>query len=63
MLVVAPEDAPKVGELIQEHELGKDSRVIGEIVPEPRGKVGLRTRAGGTRIVDMPVGEQLPRIC
>lgn len=63
VLVVAPEDAPKVGELIQEHELGKDSRVIGEIVPEPRGKVGLRTRAGGTRIVDMPVGEQLPRIC
>lgn len=63
MLIVAPEDAERVCRLMREHELGRDSQIIGEIVAEPRGKVGLKTLVGGTRIVDMPVGEQLPRIC
>ena len=63
VLVVAPEDAEMVCRLMREDKLGEDSRIIGEIVAEPRGKVGMKTLVGGTRIVDMPVGEQLPRIC
>lgn len=63
VLIVAAEDAERVCRLMREHELGRDSQIIGEIVAEPRGKVGLRTLVGGTRIVDMPIGEQLPRIC
>ena len=63
VLIVAPEDAERVCRLMRGHELGRDSQIIGEIVAEPRGKVGMKTLVGGTRIVDMPVGEQLPRIC
>jgi len=43
--------------------LGKDACIIGEVVLEPAGRVILKTRIGGTRIVDMLTGEQLPRIC
>jgi hydrogenase expression/formation protein HypE len=42
---------------------GKDSVIIGEVVEEPRAKVLMKTLIGGTRIVDMLSGEQLPRIC
>ena len=42
---------------------GRDACIIGEVKAEPRGIVAMRTGFGGTRIVDMLVGEQLPRIC
>ncbi|MGI9108131.1 MAG: hydrogenase expression/formation protein HypE [Pyrinomonadaceae bacterium] len=42
---------------------GRDACMIGEVKPEPQGIVAMRTGFGGTRIVDMLVGEQLPRIC
>jgi hydrogenase expression/formation protein HypE len=42
---------------------GRDAVVIGECLPAPPGRVVLQTRIGGTRIVDMLAGEQLPRIC
>ena len=45
------------------HRLGAASVVIGEIAAEPDGIVVLRTGFGGTRIVDMLVGDPLPRIC
>jgi len=37
--------------------------VIGEVVEDHTGQVVLETRIGGSRIVDMLAGEQLPRIC
>ena len=40
-----------------------DATVVGEIMPEPHGIVALRTSFGGSRIVDMLVGDPLPRIC
>lgn len=42
---------------------GKDAAVIGEVIEDPSGKVIMETCIGGMRIVDMLVGEQLPRIC
>jgi hydrogenase expression/formation protein HypE len=42
---------------------GADAMIIGEVFAEPAGKVLLKTRIGGTRIVDMLTGEMLPRIC
>lgn len=42
---------------------GEGACVIGEVKMDPRGIVSMRTGFGGTRIVDMLVGEQLPRIC
>lgn len=48
---------------MREHPLGKEAVVIGEVVPDHRGFVTMKTRVGGTRVVDMLSGEQLPRIC
>jgi hydrogenase expression/formation protein HypE len=50
-------------EAIQSDPCGKDAAVIGEVVTDHPGKVLLKTRIGGKRIVDMLAGEQLPRIC
>jgi hydrogenase expression/formation protein HypE len=61
--VVAGEVADAVVARMREHEYGRDACVIGEVKAEPQGIVAMRTGFGGTRIVDMLVGEQLPRIC
>jgi hydrogenase expression/formation protein HypE len=42
---------------------GKEAAIIGEVVSEHSGRVILKTRMGASRIVDMLVGELLPRIC
>ena len=61
--IVAAEDAEQLIELMQQHPAGKDSCVIGKVEASPQGKVILETGFGGNRIIDMLVGEQLPRIC
>jgi len=48
---------------LRAYPLGRDACVIGEIRAEPTGVVALRNAFGGTRIVDMLVGDPLPRIC
>jgi hydrogenase expression/formation protein HypE len=48
---------------LRAHPLGRDACVIGEIRAEPAGVVAVRNAFGGTRIVDLPVGDPLPRIC
>jgi hydrogenase expression/formation protein HypE len=48
---------------MKQHRYGHDAAIIGEVKAEPAGIVSMRTGFGGTRIVDMLVGEQLPRIC
>ena len=45
------------------HEHGRDAAIIGEIVADHPGLVTMKTGLGAERIVDMSVGEQLPRIC
>jgi len=49
--------------LLRSHPLGKYSEVIGEIAHDNRNLVLLNTIIGGKRILDMPSGIQLPRIC
>jgi hydrogenase expression/formation protein HypE len=61
--VVAPEEAGAAMAALQRHPLGRDAAAIGEIRREPPGLVVLLTPMGGTRIVDMLVGDPLPRIC
>jgi hydrogenase expression/formation protein HypE len=61
--VVAEEVADIILQRMKAHPLGRDAAIIGEVREEPRGKVILRTRIGLTRIMDMMVGEPLPRIC
>ena len=55
--------AEEVLATVREDKFGKDGCIIGEVVAENQGKVFMQTRIGGTRIVDMLTGEQLPRIC
>jgi hydrogenase expression/formation protein HypE len=63
LAIVATEDADQVLQVLRSHSLGRDAAVIGEVVNEHAGLVMMRTRVGGTRVVDMLSGEQLPRIC
>ena len=63
ILIVHPEDADKVIETMKQNEFGKDCSVIGEVVDVHHGKAILKTGIGGSRIIDMLAGEQLPRIC
>jgi len=48
---------------MKRHEHGREAAIIGEIYDSPQGGVLLETAIGGTRIMDMLQGEQLPRIC
>ena len=61
--IVSAQDAETVLAAMRAHPLGQHAAIIGEVEAEPQSVVYLRTCVGGTRIVDVPVGEQLPRIC
>lgn len=63
LAIVAPGDADRVLEIIRQDEFGADAAIIGEVVADEPGKVFLETTIGGSRIIDMLTGEQLPRIC
>lgn len=63
VLIVDEEDAGKVLEVMREHPKARDAQIIGEVIEDSRHMVYLTTEIGGTRIVNMPVGELLPRIC
>jgi len=63
LAIVAAEDAEPLLETIRSHELGHEASLIGTVTAEHPGTVLLRSRLGGTRVVDMLSGEQLPRIC
>lgn len=56
-------DAENALAVMRKHKYGKHSAIIGEVVAKPKKTVLLKTAIGGTRILDMPAGEQLPRIC
>ncbi|HSQ84149.1 MAG TPA: AIR synthase-related protein [Desulfobacterales bacterium] len=55
--------AEEVLSAIQEDDHGKDADIIGEVVSDHPGRVVMKVRIGGSRIVDMLTGSQLPRIC
>ncbi|MEO3973714.1 hydrogenase expression/formation protein HypE [Streptomyces sp. CAU 1734] len=60
---VPREHADAVLDAMRAHPLGARAAVIGEAVESHPGMVVARTGLGGTRVVDLPIGEQLPRIC
>lgn len=60
---VPREHVDAVLDAMRVHPLGTEARVIGEVVADHPGMVVARTGLGGTRVVDLPIGEQLPRIC
>lgn len=60
---VPREHADAVLSAMQAHEYGAEATIIGECVKAHPGMVVARTSLGATRVVDLPLGEQLPRIC
>ena len=60
---VAPEFADAALQALRSHPAGADAAIIGEVRDEPEGRVLGRTTFGGHRMIDMLVGDPLPRIC
>jgi hydrogenase expression/formation protein HypE len=56
-------DVPRMLAALRAHPLGGQAAVIGEVTAEAAGNALLATRIGGERIIDLPPGEMLPRIC
>lgn len=63
LAVVPAEGMAAVLAAIHAHEHGRDATVLGHVVADHPGLVVMRTTISGTRVVPMPIGEQLPRIC
>lgn len=63
VLFVGQEYGEEILTAMKSHPAGKDACIIGEVVANPRGVVFLKSIFGAERIVDMLVGDQLPRIC
>jgi len=61
--VVASEAADAVLSQLRRHPLGALATRIGRVTDQHPGRVTARTKLGGTRLIPMPLGEQLPRIC
>jgi hydrogenase expression/formation protein HypE len=63
LAVVAPGKAEAALAVMRNHPLGREAAIVGTVQAEPAGMVFLRTDIGGTRVLDMLVGDPLPRIC
>jgi hydrogenase expression/formation protein HypE len=61
--VVAPRAAETALAVLRARPLGREAAIVGEVQAEPAGLVLLDTAFGGSRVVDMLVGDPLPRIC
>ena len=63
LMIVSRESSEDALRAARAHPLGRRAEIIGTVVEDHPGTVTLRSRVGGTRVVDMLSGEQLPRIC
>ncbi len=64
LVIADPSVAEKLLEVMRAHPVGREATMIGEVVENSGGgRVVLKSRIGGTRVVDMISGDQLPRIC
>jgi hydrogenase expression/formation protein HypE len=63
LAVVAPDAARRALNVLQAHSLGREAAIIGTVQAGPAPMVFLQTEIGGSRVLDMLVGDPLPRIC
>ncbi len=63
VMTVVAEDAERALKTIRGHPLGSDAAIIGRVTEERPGRVVLCTGVGGRRLLEMPLGDPLPRIC
>lgn len=61
--IVSQEAAEPLVRAMRKNPLAKDACIIGEVQKKPKGMILLKTAIGGTRMIDMLSGDQLPRIC
>ncbi len=61
--IVPADSAEKILAVMKNNLYGKNSEIIGEVTENKIGRVGLKTKIGSVRIVDMPIGNLVPRIC
>jgi len=63
LAIVARDAAEEALSILRSHPLGANAAVIGEVTESHRGQLAVRSAIGGLRLVDIPAGEPLPRIC
>lgn len=63
LAIVSRDRADEALQTLRGHPLGRQAAIIGEVVDEHPGRVFMKSRIGGLRVVEMLSGEQLPRIC
>jgi hydrogenase expression/formation protein HypE len=61
--IVPPDSAEAILAAMRQHPLGKQAAIVGRVVEQHPGMLVARTGIGGTRVIPMQIGEQLPRIC
>jgi hydrogenase expression/formation protein HypE len=61
--IVAPDVADEILDVMKKNEFGKDAAIIGTVTEAHPKRVVAKTAIGGSRVVDLPAGELLPRIC
>jgi hydrogenase expression/formation protein HypE len=60
---VKEEKAEEMLEVLRKNEQGKNAEIIGEVVNKYKGKVILETIVGGRRVMELPIGDPVPRVC
>lgn len=63
MMIVAPDEAEAALGAMKAHPHGREAAIIGDIVKKPEGVALVETAYGSRRVLEMPIEEQLPRIC
>jgi len=64
MILFCPKsDADKILKTMHKHKYGRNAAVIGSVRKATQGRVVLKTSIGGERMIDLPTGELVPRIC
>lgn len=63
LICISEDQVDNALEMIRNSPIGQKAEIIGEIKPDNQGLVILRTKLGGTRIIEKPMGELIPRIC
>jgi hydrogenase expression/formation protein HypE len=63
LVIVPPDEAQAALEAMQAHPYGRHAAIVGDIVRKPEGVALVETAYGSRRVLEMPIEEQLPRIC
>ncbi len=63
LIFTDPQYSLEILAILKAHKYGRDAAIIGKVSASSKGQVGLRTAIGGVRLLDMPMCDQLPRIC